>query len=256
MIKLHSTVLGEGQPFVILHGFLGMSDNWKTLGTKFSEAGYQVHLLDQRNHGRSEHTSEMNYAVMAEDITDYCRENGLENIILLGHSMGGKVAMTVAGENPGLVEKLIVVDISPRYYSPHHQQILDSLTALEKETITSRGDAEEFLSRFIEDEGTKLFLLKNLYWKTKEKLALRLNLGVLKENVERVGEALPAGMKYEGITLFIKGGRSSYITNEDEPLIKLHFPNARIATIENAGHWVHAEKMKPFYDLVMKFFQN
>lgn len=256
MIKLHATVLGEGQPFIILHGFLGMSDNWKTLGSKFSEAGYQVHLLDLRNHGRSEHTTEMNYEVMAKDIRDYCRENKLENIILLGHSMGGKVAMTVAGENPSLVEKLIVVDISPRYYSPHHQQILEGLTALDKETITSRGDAEEFLSRYIKDEGTKLFLLKNLYWKTKEKLALRLNLEVLKENVERVGEALPAGLKYDKDTLFIKGGKSSYITVEDEPLIELHFPKAEIATIENAGHWVHAEKMKPFYEQVMKFLQG
>lgn len=256
MIKLHATVLGEGQPFLILHGFLGMSDNWKTLGTKFADEGFEMHLLDQRNHGRSEHTAEMSYGLMAEDIYNYCRENELENIILLGHSMGGKAAMQAAGEYPQLVEKLIVVDISPRYYPPHHQQILDGLTALENENLTSRGEAEDFLARFIKDEGTRLFLLKNLYWKTKEKLSLRLNLEVLREKVEEVGAALHAGLKFEKEVLFIKGGKSNYIQEEDKDRIALHFPNAQIKTIENAGHWVHAEKMKPFYQEVMSFLQN
>lgn len=253
MIELHSTIVGEGKPLVILHGFLGMSDNWKTVGTRFGEAGYEVHLLDQRNHGRSPHTEEMNYGVMAEDVVQYCKTQNLENIVLLGHSMGGKVAMQVAGENPSLVEKLIVVDISPKYYSPHHQTILEGLTALEDETITSRGDAEDFLSRYIKDKGTRLFLLKNLYWKTKEKLALRLNLKVLKENIEEVGRALSSGIKFEKSTLFIKGGKSDYITAEDEDLIRLHFPNAIIKEVPGAGHWVHAENMEDFYNKVMDF---
>lgn len=251
MIELHSTVLGEGRPFVILHGFLGMGDNWKTLGNKFSEE-YQVHLIDQRNHGRSPHTSEMNYSAMAADIKDYCSKNQLKDILLLGHSMGGKVAMHVAAENPSLVEKLIVVDISTKYYSPHHQQILDGLTALERKSFTSRSDAEEFLADFIKDEGTRLFLLKNLYRKD-NKLSLRLNLEVLKENVEEIGAALPAGMKFEKSTLFIKGGKSNYITAEDEPLIQLHFPNSEIKEIPGAGHWVHAEKMREFYEEVVQF---
>lgn len=253
MIDLHAVILGKGKPFLILHGFLGMSDNWKTLGNLFSEAGYQVHLLDQRNHGRSPHTSEMNYDLLAKDIADYCSRHHLENIILLGHSMGGKVAMQVAGEHEDLVEKLIVVDISPRYYPVHHQQILDGLTALDKETITSRGEAEEFLSRFVEDQGTRLFLLKNLYWETKEKLSLRLNLKVLKENIEEVGRALPSGIRYDKPSLFLKGGRSQYIKKEDEDLIHLHFPQASIVSIAGAGHWVHAEKMDEFYDEVRQF---
>ena len=253
MIELHSSIVGEGKPMVILHGFLGMSDNWKTIGTKFGEQGYEVHLLDQRNHGRSPHTAEMNYSVMAEDVVQYCNNRNLKNVILLGHSMGGKVAMQVAAENPSLVEKIIVVDISPKYYSPHHQTILEGLTALDNETITSRGDAEDFLAQFIKDQGTRLFLLKNLYWKTKEKLALRLNLKVLKENVEEVGKALPAGLKYEKPTLFIKVERSDYITAEDEDLIRLHFPNAEVVSIPGAGHWVHAENMKDFYNKVIEF---
>lgn len=253
MIKLHATVLGEGQPFLILHGFLGMSDNWKTLGTKFAEAGYQVHLLDQRNHGRSPHTPEMNYEVLAQDIYDYCQTHNLTDIILLGHSMGGKAAMLTAGKFPDLIKKLIVVDISPKYYAPHHQQIMDGLTALQEQNLTSRADAEEFLSKFVEDQGTRMFLLKNLYWETKEKLSLRLNLKVLKETIEEVGAALPSGFKFEKPALFIKGGKSKYITKDDEQLILLHFPLAQIQEIPNAGHWVHAEKMKDFYANVMQF---
>lgn len=253
MIKIHSTILGEGQPFLFLHGFLGMSDNWKTLGTKFSEEGYQVHLIDQRNHGRSEHTQEMSYELMARDIYEYCEHHNLSNIILLGHSMGGKTAMQLAGDYPNLVEKLIVVDISPKYYSPHHQDILEGLTELDKKKLTSRGEAEDFLSEYIKDTGTRLFLLKNLYWKTKEHLSLRLNLEVLKDNVENIGAALPAGLRFQKETLFIKGGRSNYIKEEDEARISLHFPNSKIVVIEKAGHWVHAEKMKEFYEQVEAF---
>jgi esterase len=253
MIKINSTVIGEGQPFLILHGFLGMSDNWKTLGNKFAEEGYQVHLLDQRNHGRSEHVPEMNYEVMSQDIRDYCEKNKLENIILMGHSMGGKTAMQTAGNFPDLIEKLIIVDISPKYYSPHHQEILKGLTALDNASLTSRGDAEDFLEKYIKEKGVRMFLLKNLYWKTKEKLALRMNLDVLKENVEEVGAALPAGLRFLKSTLFIKGNKSDYITADDEALINLHFPKAEIVGIDGAGHWVHAEKMRDFYREVMRF---
>lgn len=253
MIDLHSVILGEGKPFIILHGFLGMSDNWKTLGSKFAEDGYQVHLIDQRNHGRSPHIEEMNYEVMAEDVVHYCQSKGLEDCVLLGHSMGGKVAMHVAGSHPSLIDKLIIVDIGPKYYSPHHQEILDGLTALQQENLTSRGDADDFLSKYIKDTGTRMFLLKNLFWETKEKLALRLNLDVLKENIEEVGVALPSDLKYSKSTLFIKGGNSKYITGEDEPLIKLHFPEAQIREIPGAGHWVHAEKSQEFYTMVKDY---
>lgn len=255
MIDLHSVVLGEGQPFLILHGFLGMGDNWKSLGNKFSEAGYQVHLIDLRNHGKSPHTEEMDYDVMAKDIRDYCIKKNLKDIILLGHSMGGKVAMKTAGEFPDLIEKLIVVDIAPKYYEPHHQQILDGLTALDQEEFSSRGEAEAFLGNFVEDEGTKLFLLKNLYWKSKGELALRLNLEVLNENYDKVSLALSPGLRFKKPTLFIKGGRSGYIKEEDTDVIKLHFPDATIQEIPGAGHWVHAEKMEEFHKAVMDFLQ-
>jgi len=252
-MKLHSLILGEGEPLLILHGFLGMSDNWKTIGKKFADDGFQVHLVDQRNHGKSPHSDEFSYELMANDVVEYCKSHELENITLMGHSMGGKTAMLLACENQALVKKLIVVDIAPKYYAPHHQQILEGLTALDEANLTSRGDAEDFLEDYIPETGVRLFLLKNLYWKTKEKLSLRINLEALKANIEQVGRALPQQAVYNGPVLFINGELSNYITKEEEPLIKEHFPEAKIETIAKSGHWVHAENMKDFYKAVIRF---
>lgn len=252
-MKLHSTILGEGKPFLILHGFLGMSDNWKTLGKKFAKDGFQVHLIDQRNHGKSPHSDDFSYELMATDLKKYCEYHELENIILMGHSMGGKTAMLAACEYEHLVERLIIVDIAPKYYAPHHQQILEGLTALDEAKLTSRGDAEDFLSEYIPETGVRLFLLKNLHWKTKEQLSLKLNLDALKVNINNIGEALLPDMNYDGPTLFVKGADSDYITSQDENLIKEHFPDATIETIADAGHWVHAENMKAFYQTVSRF---
>lgn len=255
-MKLYANVLGEGKPFIILHGFLGMSDNWKTLGKRFADEGFQVHLIDQRNHGRSPHTEEFSYELMAQDIQEYCEKNNLKDIILLGHSMGGKTAMKAACEYPDLVEKLIVADIAPKYYAPHHQTILEGLTMLSNSELTSRGEADEKLEEYIKEWGVRQFLLKNLYWKEKGKLALRMNLEVLKEKVNEIGQALTSEDTYEGKTLFLNGGKSNYIKKEDKSLIKEHFPHATIVTIKDAGHWLHAEKADEFYQSVMNFIKN
>ena len=252
-MKLHSNILGEGTPFLFLHGFLGMGDNWKTLGSQFAEEGYQVHLIDQRNHGKSPHSDDFDYEIMANDIVEYCGQHNLSDIILLGHSMGGKAAMLVAAQNPKLVKKLIIVDIAPKYYAPHHQQILDGLTALEEANLSSRKEAENLLKEFISNKGIRLFLLKNLERESQDKLCLKLNLSALKANIEKVGEALPEDQKYPGETLFIRGENSDYITSEDETTIKNQFPEAQIISIPGAGHWVHAENSEAFYEAVLKF---
>jgi len=252
-MKLHSNIIGEGQSFIILHGFLGMSDNWKTLGNKFSEAGFEVHLVDQRNHGRSFHDTEFNYDVLAEDLKTYCDEHKLEDIILLGHSMGGKTAMLFATEYPELVSKLLVADISPRFYPVHHDAILKGLSALNFDEIKSRGGADQRLSNYVPDIGTRMFLLKNLYWIEKGQLALRINLEVLRDHVSEVGEALPPHSKFEKSTLFLRGDKSEYVMPSDEKLIKQHFPLSEIETISNAGHWLHAENPKDFYEAVIHF---
>ena len=253
---LHSNILGVGKPFVILHGFLGMSDNWKTLGTQFSEEGFQVHLLDQRNHGRSFHDAEFNYEVLVEDLKQYCDVNNLTNMVLLGHSMGGKTAMLFAATYPEMVSKLIVADISPRFYPVHHEAILEGLSALDFNEIFSRGEADKVLSHFISDQGIRMFLLKNLYWVEKGQLGLRINLEVLKNEVAEVGEPLPSYARFENDTMFLRGDRSEYIGVEDERIIKNHFSKAKIVTISNAGHWLHAENPKDFFEAVINFVNS
>jgi esterase len=250
---LHSNILGEGTPFLILHGFLGMSDNWKTLGNKFSEEHFQVHLIDQRNHGRSFRDDEFNYEVLVEDLKQYCDHYQLKDIVLLGHSMGGKTAMLFATKYPGLVSKLIIADIAPRFYPIHHDQILEGLSSLNFDVLKSRTEADIILSQYVSDFGTRQFLLKNLYWQEKGKLGFRFNLKVLKDNVEEVGEALPVSNSYSGDTLFLRGDKSEYIALSDESLIKMQFPNSNIQTIENAGHWLHAENPTDFFNSVLRF---
>lgn len=250
---LHSQIIGKGKPFIILHGFLGSGDNWKTLGRRFSEKGYQIHLVDLRNHGHSFHSHIFDYKSMAEDVREYCQHYALDDILLLGHSMGGKTAMEYACLYPETVLKLIIADIGPKKYPQHHQDILKALQSLDFSRIKTREMADEFLSTYIQDIGTRLFLLKNLYWKNKGELALRINLPVLLENIEEVGKALPTEFIYNGDTLFLKGSKSGYIEDIDELSIVKHFPKALIKTVSNAGHWLHAENPEEFYDNVMDF---
>ena len=250
---LHSNIIGSGKPLIILHGFLGMGDNWKTLAAQFSESGFEVHLVDQRNHGRSFHSDEFNYDVMAEDLKTYCENHNLQDIILLGHSMGGKTAMLFAALYPNTVYKLLVADISPRYYPIHHDAILKGLSQLDFSQIKSRGQADKVLSTHVSDLGTRMFLLKNLYWVKKGQLGLRLNLEVLKDQVAEVGEALPIHATFNKPTLFLRGDKSEYIGETDEAIIHRHFPKSNIITIANAGHWLHAENPEDFYKAVMDF---
>ena len=252
-MHLHSNIIGEGHPFIILHGFLGMGDNWKTLAKQFSTLGFQVHLVDQRNHGRSFHDSEFNYEVLAEDLQAYCSFHNLEDIVLLGHSMGGKTAMLFAALHPEIVSKLIIADIAPRFYPVHHDAILEGLSALDFEAITSRKEAEVQLSKYVQDLGTRQFLLKNIYRVSSEILGLRINLETLKINVSEVGEALPSALNFQKDSLFLRGDKSEYISVQDETLIKLQFPAAVIKTITNAGHWLHAENPTEFYHNVRVF---
>jgi pimeloyl-ACP methyl ester carboxylesterase len=230
-----------------------MGDNWKTLAKQFSDCNFQVHLVDQRNHGRSFHSDAFDYEIMAQDVKNYCDTHNLSDIILLGHSMGGKTAMLFAAKYPELVSKLIVADISPRYYPIHHDAILEGLSSLDFSKIDSRGEADDALSLYVRDAGVRMFLLKNLYWVEKGQLGLRINLETLKENVSEVGEALPNYLTFNKDTLFLRGDKSEYIGLADEVLIKRHFPNSNIQTIPNSGHWLHAENPKDFYEAVINF---
>ena len=253
---LHSNILGSGKPLLILHGFLGMSDNWKTLGSKYSEHGMQVHLIDQRNHGRSFHAEEFNYDILAEDLRNYIEQHELRDVIILGHSMGGKTAMQFAVRYPNLIQKLIVADIAPKYYPPHHEYIINGLNHLDFGVIKSRGEADSELSKYIQEKGIRQFLLKNLYWVEKGKLAFRFNLEVLSHKMEEIGEGLSAIDQYNGPTLFLRGDKSEYIIPSDGEIIRRHFPNAVIESIDHAGHWLHAENPTQFFNKLEKRFVN
>ena len=250
---LHSQIIGKGKPLVILHGFLGSGDNWKTLANKFANDGFQVHLVDQRNHGKSFHNDNWSYEIMVADLKTYCNHYALDKIVLLGHSMGGKTAMTFAVTFPKMVEKLIIADIGPKAYPSHHQDILKALGSLDFDTLKSRGEADSILSEYIKDIGTRQFLLKNLYWESKGKLGLKINLNVLTDKISEVGKALKQEALYDGESLFIKGENSGYIEPMDEMGIKRQFPKAKIAAVPRAGHWLHAENPIDFYHIVINF---
>lgn len=252
---LYSNIEGSGKPLVIIHGFLGMSDNWKTLGTQFVADGFQVHLLDLRNHGRSFHSDDFSYEVMVQDVLDYCQVNSLESIDVIGHSMGGKTAMLLATSYPDLVDKLIVADIGPKYYAPHHQDILTGLNAVDFSVKPSRNEVEEILKNHIPDFGTRQFLMKSLYWQESGQLAFRFNLGVFNKKIEEIGKALAPDLFFEKPTLFIRGGSSNYILDSDFGGIEKHFPVSAVVTIPNAGHWLHAENPKMFYEFVSDFLK-
>jgi esterase len=252
---LYSRIEGTGKPLLIIHGFLGMSDNWKSLGSQYAAEGFQVHILDLRNHGKSFHSDDFSYDVMTEDVLEYCQANNLEKVAIIGHSMGGKVAMLFATNYPNKVDKLIVADIGPKYYAPHHQDILAGLNAVDFSTKPSRTVVEETLYPFIPDFGTRQFLMKNLYWKEPGQLDFRFNLKVFNEKIEVIGTALPENALFENPTLFIRGGNSKYILDNDLPEIKKHFPNIELATIPNVGHWLHAENPKQFFEETARFLK-
>ncbi len=253
---LNSRIEGEGKPLIIIHGFIGMSDNWKSLGSLYAAEGFQVHMLDLRNHGKSFHSNEFNYSVMSDDLLEYCQHYNLSKVAIIGHSMGGKVAMLFATTYPEIVDKLIVADIGPKYYAPHHDDILAGLNAVDFSTKPDRAQVEEILYPFIPDFGTRQFLMKNLYWMEPGQLAFRFNLPVFNAKIETIGEALPEENHFDKPTLFIRGGNSNYILDNDLPEIKKHFPNFELATIPNVGHWLHAENPKLFFEETIRFLKS
>lgn len=250
-MKLQHRILGEGKPLIILHGLFGSSDNWQTHAKRFSDY-FQVILVDQRNHGHTEWSDEFNYDLLAEDLHELITDLGLEKVHLLGHSMGGKTVMRYAQLYPETIEKLIVVDMGLKQYPPHHQQILAGIHALNRTSMDSRSKAEEILAPFVPESGTRLFLLKNLYWIEKGKLAWRMNVTVLENEMDQILKAIPEQEVFVQ-TLFIRGAASNYIPDEDISAIENQFPDSSFATIENAGHWVHAEQPEEFMNTVLEF---
>ncbi|MBI3517897.1 MAG: alpha/beta fold hydrolase [Bacteroidetes bacterium] len=253
-MKLAYREFGSGQPLIILHGLFGQSDNWNTLAKRFADKGFHVYTLDQRNHGLSPHSSVWNYEVMADDLKEFIDTHQLMAPIILGHSMGGKTTMFFEQRYPHIAQKLIIADIAPRAYEPHHDAVLKALNAVDFSEITTRKEAEAILSEYITDFGTKQFLLKNIYWKEDEtkQMAWRFDLATITKEYDNIGVSVNS-FKSNTQTLFIRGEKSNYITDTDEKEIASLFSDYQLKTIANSGHWVHAEQPDAFFNCVMAF---
>ena len=253
-MKLHFKKFGAGTPLIILHGVFGSSDNWKTFANQLKNK-FEVYLVDQRNHGLSPHSDEFNYQVMADDLKELLYDEQIEKCILLGHSMGGKTAMNFAVQFPEKIIKLIIVDIAPKKYVPHHQNILNGIRSLILPDLNTRKQADDLLSKTIKEPGIRQFILKNLIRNPKNLFYWKINWKAIEDNMEAIGAPLLSNTLFAGEVLFIRGAKSDYILNEDESLLKKHFPKANLITIQNAGHWVHAEQPAVLLILINKFLK-
>jgi len=254
-LQLNYKEIGSGPPLIILHGVFGSGDNWLTVSKLFSPF-FHIYLVDQRNHGRSPKTDDFSYDLLVEDLKDFADQHGLKTFYLIGHSMGGKVAMKFASRYPERLEKVVIVDIAPRHYNPHHQEIINGLKAVDIPNITSRIEAENQMATFIPEMDVRQFLLKNLFRDGQGKFDWRINLPVLEKAVESIGSPLDPLCRISIPTLFVKGENSSYISQLDELQIPQQFSNSMIVKIPNAGHWVQAEQPQAFADAILPFFNG
>lgn len=252
-MKLFYKKYGEqGPPIFILHGVFGMLDNWHNIARKLSEK-YTVYTVDQRNHGKSPHSPSMTYPEMADDLAELMDDLNIPDAHILGHSMGGKVAMTFAEMHPDKVRSLIVADIAPKAYPAGHIQLMNALDKLDYSAIEKRSDADKQLSQYIPNHGIRLFLLKNLQVDKDGEYSLKMNLPAIRANYEKIIGKVEMSWPFSGPCLFMKGANSGYITDEDEEEITSLFPNAEFVTISNSGHWLHAENPKEFVQALEDF---
>ena len=252
-MELFSREFGQGAPVIILHGLFGFSDNWQTIAKTLSEQ----HLIvtpDLRNHGRSPHTATHSYPEMADDLAAFMEARWMFQAILMGHSMGGKVAMQMALHYPDMVDKLIVVDMAPGLSMSNHDGIFDALLGLDLNTVQTRQDAELFLAERISDYGTLQFLLKNITRSAEGKYTWKMNLNTLHRDYQNI-LAPVSGPPFDKPTLFIRGSKSDYIRDEEWPDILQLFPQAQLVTIEGAGHWVHADKPRELTEAIAHFLR-
>ena len=255
-MHLASQRFGAGPPLIVLHGLLGSSDNWRTLSRAVFGTHFEVFTVDQRNHGRSPHSDTFDYPAMVEDLAGFMDAHGLAAARLLGHSMGGKTAMHFALAYPERVEALVVVDIAPKPYSPRHTALFDALRGLDLGAYRSRAEIDAALRPQIPSDGIRNFLLKNLQRDGQGGYGWRMNLEGIYRHYDRLNGVLEADGTFEGPTLFVRGGASDYVADEDREVIVSFFPDAEIVTIDGAGHWVHAEKPKEFAEVVLGFLEG
>jgi esterase len=251
-MRLHSQVRGDGPPLVILHGLLGSLDNWRSMSKRLA-ALRRVYSLDLRNHGHSPHAAVMNYAVMAEDVREFCVAQGLHAPAVLGHSMGGKVAMALAARHPDLLEKLLVVDIAPKLYPPAHRPLLLAMRDADLRGYKSFGEIDAALAPAIADTAVRQFVMKNLARDSAGEFRWRIGLAEIIDNYGALTEAVVVEKPFTKPTCFIRGERSSFIQDHDLAAIRAVFPRAELKTIPRADHWIHTEAADEFYAAVAQF---
>ena len=250
-MRLNFKELGEGKPVIIVHGLFGSLDNWMTIGKSIADF-FHVYLIDMRNHGRSPHSKSWDYELMAKDLKGFINDHNIKDPAIIGHSMGGKIAMEYALSHEEHLNKMIVVDIGIKEYEPHHQHILKGLSSLDLKKLKSREAADEELSKYITEPGVRQFLLKGLYRKKNRSFGFRFNLSAINQHIKNVGEATK-GNPILLPTLFIRGDDSNYILEEDLPELESLFLNSNIETVKNAGHWVHADQPEELLNLILSF---
>ena len=251
-MDLKHKIFGHGPPLIILHGLFGTLDNWQTLAKRWAE-DFTVLIVDQRNHGRSPHTDEHTYALMAQDLQEFMKRNGLPMAHILGHSMGGKTAMQFALHHPDMIDKLVVVDMAPKAYPGGHTTIIKALNAIDPGKLEDRQQADEQLALSIHQKGVRQFLLKNLSRDPAGGYRWKMNLPVLTRHYPDMIVNIDLDDVLEKPALFIRGDQSDYVEDEDILTILDHFPLGRLETISPAGHWVHAEQPDRLYQLVRDF---
>ncbi len=251
-MKLAYDVRGSGPTVVILHGLFGSKENWSSIDEWLSQY-FRVCAMDLRNHGASPHADTMGYDEMANDVFDTLNDLSTDSVALLGHSMGGKVAMVGALRFPGLVRRLIVVDIVPREYPSSHESILRALRAVSAADVGSRRDAEEILAQYIDNRAVRLFLLKSLARVDGNRYQLRLNVDALSRCYAEIRSWRIEAEPYRKPVLVLRGERSSYVPDEDPEPFRPWFPDAQVHTIPRTSHWLHAEAPEAFRSEVAAF---
>ncbi|HEX5055425.1 MAG TPA: alpha/beta fold hydrolase [Gammaproteobacteria bacterium] len=241
------------EPLILLHGLFGAAINWRYI-CQALQPGREIYALDLRNHGRSPHAASMTFPHMARDVFEFMAAKRLSSCDLLGHSLGGKVAMQAALERPEQFIRLIVADIAPKQYPPRHDDIFEAIDAVDRSTIGSRQQADELIKDILPDQATRLFLLTNLRRDDAGKFSWRINMDAIRKNYSIIsGPPAVPGARYDKPALFIKGARSPYIKDEDRAEIQRLFPRAELRTIEQSGHWVHTEQPEEFLKIVREF---
>ena len=251
-MTLFSRIQGQGPHLIILHGVFGSGDNWGTFVRPLL-ASHTVHLLDQRNHGRSPHSTDATYPTLAQDVVDYMDGQGIASAAIVGHSMGGKVGLFTAWLHPSRVQRLAVIDIATRAYAPHHGAQIAGMRAVDPATLQSRAEADARMAVYINDAGVRQFLLKNLHRTEGGSFTWRHNLEGLVTAQMQIGQGLPTDAQINSPLLFVRGATSNYITPEDEQDIARQFPQAVVATVPGAGHWVQVEQPSALLALLTPF---